>query len=624
MSVKLETLKRLVEKPFTTPYPFVKPPLPAGLRGKPEIVVNEKPDPARLACPAHLDIRGYVRKIVEGDYEGSLELIRQKVCLPASLGRTCNHPCEEMCKRNYGEEEPVADAWLKRFVADWVYQKKRERGEPLLKKPVRTKNQDPQKKVAVVGAGPSGLQVAYDLAYLGYPVTAFEALPEPGGMLRYGVPRYKLPLEVLRPEIEAIAALGVEFRTGVRIGRDISLADLRGMGYKAIFIGIGSHISRKLRVQGEELQGVWGGIEFLRALNMGEKIDLGKKAIVVGGGNVAIDVARCAIRLGAEVQLVCLESREEMPAHAWEITEACEEGMTILHRRAPRKILGKNGRVTGVELIGVKSVFDSEGRFNPVLDESTHEVIPCDSVLIAIGQMADLSVLGEERSQFGLTRSDTLIAVDPDSGATSVAGVFAEGEVIRGPSTIIESLAGGRRASLAIDRYLSGNSEGNPFVDEYDYARDLKALDITAERRYMFLREEAGQKKRVPMPMLAPEERKTNYKEVYLGYTEEMARNEARRCLSCYKCVGCELCLKYCPANAIELKLDPQKGDIYWNDTAWKATGPPEIRLLQCVMCQMCEEVCRCGIYHLTSEYELCFTGPLDPEQIRVQAKSGQ
>ncbi|MCK4233879.1 FAD-dependent oxidoreductase, partial [candidate division WOR-3 bacterium] len=513
-----------------------------------DYIVNREIPQCEATCPVNTDVRQYVNLIADGRFKEAIETIRERNPFPSVCGRICHHPCEDMCKRGY-VDEPLAIRPLKRFAADLELNRGIEVELPKEKK---------EDKVAIIGSGPGGLTAAYDLAKLGYRVTVFEKIPVKGGMLRACVPDYRLPKDVLDKEIEAIEKLGVEIKTNVEI---TNIDQLRKDGFKAILISIGLQKGKKLRIPGADLEGVFIGIPFLMVLNRGEKPKIGKRILVIGGGNVAIDVARSCVRLGAkEVHVACLESREEMPAHEWEIEEALEEGIKLHCRIGPKRILSKtrgepcgeqsksrsesNGKVSGIECIEVKSVFDAEGRFSPIFYEGSEFILDynCDIVIIAIGQDSDLSVIeGKERVK--TTRAGTVV-VDPFTLATGEEGIFAAGDIVSGPASAIEAIGTGHEAAISIDRYLKGE----------DLKKDRPLLIRSKPERYLeeeLVRKELEKKLRIGMTKISLEERINGFKEIELGYTEEMAVSEAQRCLSCRRCLGCGLCEEACEAEAI-------------------------------------------------------------------------
>ena len=465
--------------------------------------------PCKHTCPAGIDVPRYIRFISEGKLAEAAAVIREKVPFPSVLGYICHHPCEDECRRGK-VNEAMSICALKRFAA--------ERDTGLWKANLR-KAPPTGKRIAVVGSGPAGLTAAYHLARKGHSVTVFESLSELGGMMRIGIPEYRLPREVLEKDIEDILELGVDMKTGVNIGEDLSLKDLENQ-YETIFLATGAHLSRKLKIEGVELEGVLWGLDFLKDVNSGRDVKVRSRVLVIGGGSVAIDVARTALRLGAkEVQLACLESREEMPAHEWQIEEAIEEGVILNVSWGPKRILGDGNGVTEVELIRCTSVFDDEGRFNPSFDEEETASIETDMAIIAIGQASDLSFLDEE-SQIQATRGT--IEVDEDTLQTGVSKVFAGGDVVSEPASVIEAIAMGRKAAVSIDKCLGGDG----VIDE---------TLIEPEKLNHWLGREEGfvDKSRVQISYLPLEKRLRDFSLVELGFDEEVAVGEAKRCLRC-------------------------------------------------------------------------------------------
>lgn len=467
--------------------------------------------PCQHACPIGQDVPGYVALIAAGRFDGALALIRQKNPFPGVLGRVCTHYCEFKCRRGQ-LDDPIAISYLKRFPADVFYKK----GMQIVTLVAHARDE----KVAIVGAGPAGLTAAYDLARRGYKVTVFEELPVAGGMMAVGIPDYRLPQDLVTAEVGIIERLGVEIRLNTRVGRDISFDEIRD-AYDAVFVATGCHVSQKMGVAGEELEGVYGGAEFLRAVNLGERLSLGANVVVVGGGNTAIDAARTALRLGAtNVTILYRRERQDMPAYEDEIEEALEEGVKIRLLVAPTKIIGENGKVTAVECQGMAlGEFDRSGRRRPMPREGSEFTIKADAIIAAIGQVTDLSYLngtGEQLAPAGR------ITVDSDTHETSVTGVFAGGDVVSGPWDIVNAIAAGHRAAETIDSYLRGKKEEAPWREE------MAKFEIPVE-----IEEDIVERPRVRMPMALPEERRGSFQEVQLGYTERMAIEEAGRCLRC-------------------------------------------------------------------------------------------
>ena len=410
-------------------------------------IVKETPVCQRT-CPVHLDIRGYIGFIADGKFEESLALIKEVLPFPSICGHICPHPCEEECNRGR-VDYPLSIRDLKRFVADIELQ------DALKPKPLMiVKGEDKGKKVAIIGAGPAGLACAHDLALLGYGVTVFEALPRPGGMLAVGIPDYRLPRDVLEKEIDAVSALGVEIRCNTAIGKGLSLDDLFNRGYEAVFITVGAHKNQEMRIPGEDARRVIPGVTFLRDLNLGKPADVGERVVVIGGGNVAIDSARCALRLGArDVTILYRRSRQEMPASDEEIEAALEEGVKIEYLVAPLQVFTADGKAAGLRCMRMElGKPDTSGRRRPIPVEGSEFDIELDTLIPAIGQAPDISFLGES-SEIELTKRGT-IAVNPDTLETSRPGVFAGGDCQTGPKIAIEAIAAGKKAAVSIDKYL--------------------------------------------------------------------------------------------------------------------------------------------------------------------------
>ncbi|MDI6840019.1 MAG: NAD(P)-binding protein [bacterium] len=489
--------------------------------------------PCKYSCPAGVNVQGYVALISQGKYKEALALERDENPFPMVCGRVCNHPCETECKRG-DIDEPISIRSLKRFIADY---------ETKLEKPKKLPEKK-KEKVAIVGSGPAGLSCAWKLAQWGYKVAVFEALPFPGGMLRVGIPEFRLPRDVLNKDIEYITNFGVEIKTNTKIGKELTVDDLFKQGYRAVFLAIGAHKESKLGVEGEDLSGVFSCIEFLRAVNMGNKVSIGKRVAVIGGGNAAVDAARASLRLGAkDVVIVYRRSRAEMPANEEEIIEAEREGVNIEYLTAPIRILGEEvqpqtGKVIGMECIRMRlGPPDASGRRRPIPIEGSEFTDTFDTIITAIGQSPDISWLPKD-SKLRTTKWSTF-EVDPDTLETSIPGVFAGGDAVSGPATVIEAIAGGKEAAISIDRFIRGIDlkEGRKLelkrVEEIEIPKWL-------ERRH-----------RERMPSLPIEERRHNFKEVNIGFTEEQAKLEAIRCLACGGCSECGECEKVCEPEAI-------------------------------------------------------------------------
>ena len=503
--------------------------------------------PCRLGCPANVNVQGYVALIAQGRYKEALDLIREENPLAALCGHVCPHPCEAECNR--GEfNEPIAIAALKRFVADHNhidievdYEDADENGTGEENK---EKEEEREEKIAIIGSGPAGLTAAYYLAKSGYSVTIFEKLPVPGGMLAAGIPEYRLPRDVLKKEIDYIKRGGDSSgKIGIETGMEIDKEGFEKLRkeYNAIFVSVGADKSREFGIEGEKQEGVVHGVDFLRELNLGNEVEIGKKVAVIGGGNVAIDAARCALRLGSDVTIVYRRSREEMPARDEEITDAEEEGVKIAYLANPTKIIGDEAdKVRGMECIRMElGEPDESGRRRPIPVEGTEFVMDADTVILAIGQQSELGFL--EGSGIETDAKRKLIKVD-ENGRTNVEGVFASGDAVTGPATVIDAIAGGKRAAEAIDGYLRGESLPESVEEEKE---KIGIEEIKARLQ------ELEEKKRKSMPELPIEGRRHSFEEVELGFTEEMAVEEAKRCLRCGICADCRLCEKVCEADAI-------------------------------------------------------------------------
>lgn len=480
--------------------------------------------PCRKACPAGVDVPRYVRLIAEGKFDDALAVVREKLPFPLVCGRVCFHPCEDKCNDNY-VDAPVAICGLKRFVA--------ERPGAVVKEPPSAKSTG--KSVAVVGSGPAGLTAAYYLAKLGHAVTVFEALPEPGGMMRFGIPDYRLPKDILAAEINAIKSAGVDVKTNSKVESPINLLE---QGYDAVFVAIGAHKSVSMGVPGEDAPGVKDCVYLMRDLNSGNKVSLGDKVVVVGGGNAAVDAARCVLRLGSkEVTILYRRSRNEMPAYSAGVDQALDEGVQIQFLAMPAKIAMADGKVK-IECVRTKlGELDASGRRRPEPVSGSEFTVEVDTVISAIGQVPELP------PDFGLAiAKEDVIQADADTLATSKAGIFAGGDAVSGPASIIEAIASGRKAASSIDRYLGGKGE----IDVALAPPEGKPVQTEVHGFPVGNRTE--------MPSLPIDERLKDFSSVELGFDEELAIREAKRCLRCdlpitidaENCTGCLTCVMRC------------------------------------------------------------------------------
>ncbi|MFQ6015312.1 MAG: FAD-dependent oxidoreductase [Anaerolineae bacterium] len=665
----------------------------------PDIDYYQRAIKCQVGCPVRTDARGYVTAITQGDYQRAYHIAREANPLVSICGRICNAPCEDACRRG-DLDAPIAIRALKRFVAERYGVEALRPGEekPSLPQEAPSGSTEPSSRdfvelsrdaqaeglaevdsitardltalrrlaaqsgrkkgrVAVIGSGPAGLSVAHDLALLGHQVTLFESSSTPGGMIRMGVPLYRLSRDLLDLEFQTILDLGMELRFNTTVGEDLSLADLR-RDFDAVFIGVGLGKGRDLRIEGNDLDGVFKAVDFLLNVNAGYRVELGQKVIVIGGGNVAVDaarmamrakvaeadlaaitpeeirrllvevretipelagfeptdggvmrvafdVARTALRLGvAEVHMMALESWEELPASELEIEEALEEGIEIHTRLGPNRILGRDGKVVGLETIQVRSVFDQEGRFNPTFIPGTEAVMDGDTVILAIGQAADFSFLkGAEEIEVS---PRGLIIADPVTGATSAPGVYAGGDVVYGPRILIEAVRDGQRAARAIDAYLQGKT-----MKVVKRGRMTPLPDHRMPEGYTV-------RPRQKVPTL-PLDRRIGIAEVELGYDEAMAVEQAERCLKCgvntvfdaSKCILCNGCVDVCPWNCLKIvHLADLAGDEHLEQVVEARYGvpleafdqpgaPPAAAMLKdetlCTRCGLCAQRCPTG-----------------------------
>jgi NADPH-dependent glutamate synthase beta subunit-like oxidoreductase/ferredoxin len=618
------------------------------------------------ACPVHTDACGYVTAIAEGRYQDGYRIARATNPFASICGRVCGAPCEMGCRRG-SLDEPVSIRALKRFVTDQfgpetgTYEEYREGCDQRM----LSQDRGDFERIAVIGAGVSGLTVAHDLVQLGYKVTVFEAEAEPGGMLVMGVPVFRLPRELVRHEMQAILAMGVELKCNMKLGRDFSLQDLRDQGFKSIFLGIGLPNGRKLSLPGGEAEGVYDGMEFLRAFNLGKALPLGRRVAVIGGGNVAYDVARSAVRpmesqdrdaaledighgekvaydvarsalrLSAdkEIHVVCLESRAEMPADEVEVHEGEEEGLRLHNRRGPREVVVKDGKVVALRTVKCLSVFNAEGRFAPEFDESDIEDIPVDSVVFAIGQSSDLSFLAPGD---GVQSERGLIKVDPETYQTTAPDVFACGDIAHGPRLFINAIASAHTAARSMHDFLRGTR-----------------TDVVLRKRWVpasyTMMEGWHTAERQTPPVLESTTRAASLEIVELNFPEELARRQGARCVRCNvntvfdtaTCIACNGCVDVCPENLIKLVgLSAIPQDEAWRRLAeidcgltreqYDAMSPAEKDELggimlkdesTCIRCAMCASRCPTHAIQMKrfEHHTECVTIPSPNPKIRYQ-----
>lgn len=501
---------------------------------------EDKTPPCNAACPAGVDIVGFIRLVGEGKYEDAWNLIREESPFPGVCGRVCFYPCESHCNRADYDETMAINA-LERFVADRALDL-----EPKL--PVRATKEE---RVAIVGSGPSGLSCAYHLARMGYQATVFEALPQPGGILRAGIPSYRLPRGVLDREIAGIQAYGVEIKTNARLGGDLSFEDLEE--YEAIFLATGAHVSRKLNIPGEDLEGVISGLDLLRDINLGKAVRIEGRVAVLGGGNTAVDAARAVLRLGGIPLILYRRSRDEMPAFDEEVSEALEEGIEIRYLTGPTEIIGRKGRVAQLGCINMELGGEDEtGRRSPVPIPHSNFTMEVDTVIVAIGEEPDLRFLPEDIRVEGKM-------VSTDNGArTSREGVFAGGDMAHIHRTVAHAIGFGKRAAISIDCLINKRDVNSLLqgirVGENGTLSIGKYLSEVARRRahHVVAFEELNaiyfeHGERNERAKLAVPERVRDFREISMDLTEQGALREAERCFSCGLCNECENCYIFCP-----------------------------------------------------------------------------
>lgn len=594
--------------------------------------------PCQAACPVRTHAGGYVSLISQGRYQEAYLLARRPNPFASVCGRICAHPCEAACRRQ-AIDEPINIRRLKRFVTELHGVESQATFEEILGVVERPRPAiDSAYGIGVVGAGPAGLACAHDLALMGHSVVVFDAAPVAGGMMRLGIPEYRLPRDLIQKEIDFIQFLGVELRLGVEIGAEITFQQLRD-DFDALFLAPGCRRGRGLELEGMELEGVLTAVDFLVNANLGLPLQIGSEVVVVGGGNVAFDVARTARRfggtsqphethhnllmdtamlaartLGKKVTLVSLESREEMPADEEEIEEGLREGIRMFHRRGPNAVLGEEGRVRALQTLDVSRVFDEAGRFSPQFSPDTEKEIPCDTVIFAIGQIADLSFLGEDH---GLAVSPrNTIVVEDGTLATSAPGVYAGGDVAFGPRIVIEAVADGRRAARSIDTFLTGREDPPEGLmlrqfDTFGYEHPFAQGDYERLRR--------------AAPRMIEVGARDSRAEVELVYAEEEAIQEGARCLHCWintifdsremsgsECIQCGGCADVCPEDCIDLvslrRFDRDFEGLCLSDGSPLTFLPEQGAALikdetACIRCGLCARRCPVGCISMQGFY---------------------
>ena len=580
------TLKHFFGRRLTVQYPRERLPVPEKSRGAlrlkgalgedtgADFAYAEMP-PCQKQCPAKVDARGYIGLISQGRYDDAYDLHLEKNPLPGIISRICPHPCEDVCRRG-DEDEPVMICNLKRFMSDRTSAGRRQK---IFLMPKERKG----KKIAVVGAGPAGLSVAFYLGKCGYDVTIFERLPVTGGMLRVAVPAYRLPEEIIDFEVGLIQKLGVAIRTGQTVGPDgLSLGDFFARGFDAVFLGIGAHRALELGIDGEHLPGVIPGERFLSDYRLGEPVKLGQRVAIIGGGNTAIDCARTALRLNCrDIRIVYRRSRAEMPAMDSEIEDAIAEGIGIDYLVAPVKITGRT-KVEAMKLIRMKlGIPDESGRSRPLPVEGSEFTLKVDNVIPAISRTPESEWLPEQGVELDKRGN---IVVDRETGRTSRNGVYAGGDAVSGPSIAIDAIGAARRAAYAIDISLSGAPSAY-WADSFPQRETVKNLYN-------------GEAVRGHLAKLEPKTRIKNFREVEQDFTETAAKTQAERCLSCMteECIGCKICEKYCPPQAI-LVAASQDGE--------RRIDAYDIDYGRCQLCATCVDVCPTRTITHTREFEM-------------------
>jgi len=542
---------------------------------------QDKLAPCREGCPAGEDIEKYIELIKEERYVEAYMLIMEENPFPSVCGRVCYHPCEDNCnRRNFDREVSINS--LERLVADFARTTKK--GEAFLAKERQANVRNKMKrKVAIVGSGPAGLTCAFHLARIGYNVTVYEALSEIGGILAVGIPDYRLPKDILKWEINQILSLGVEVKTNLKIGKDIEFEKIR-RGHDCVFLATGAHKNRKLGIPGDDLPGVYSGLDFLRRVNTGQRVELGEFVAVIGGGNTAIDVARSALRLKKKVKILYRRTKNEMPANEEEISEAEREGAILEFLAAPVRVIEENGRIIGMECVRMRlGNVDSGGRRTPVPVKESNFIIEADNIITATGEETDFSYLPEDiRINEGAVEIDMV-------GATSINGVFAGGDIIDQPRTVVHAIGSGKRGAIAIDCFIKGKnplafmedielgSKGSVSMRCYtDGAGDNeKNRTIVGFENINLDYFEVSERGR--MPYVSVKNRLKGFKEVKLGLSREIALRDAERCFSCGSCTCCDNCYIFCPDISV-LRKEGEEGYIFDYD--------------HCKGCGICAEEC--------------------------------
>lgn len=515
-----------------------------------EDVVSTGTAPCKTKCPAHIAVQGYIKLAAQGKYDEALELIKKENPLPAVCGRICNHACEDACTRGQ-IDQPIAIDEIKRFIAEREL-KQESRFIP------KKMHDYSDKKIAIVGSGPAGLACAYYLAIDNYSVTVFEKEDKLGGMLTLGIPSFRLEKDVVDAEIGVLKDMGVEFKTGVEVGKDVTLDELRKQGYKGFYLAIGAQGGRGIGVEGEDAEGVVAGIDFLRKVNSGKKSGIKGNVVVVGGGNVAVDVARTALRENAStVTMYCLESEKEMPASREEVDEALEEGVKLMNGWGPKRIVVENGKVTGVEFKKCVSVYDKDHKFAPKYDENNVITVPADFVLLTVGQSI---IWGDllKGSKVELNRNNTAKA-DGFTYQTAEPDIFVGGDVFTGPKFAIDAIAAGKQAAISLHRFVQPGQSLVLGRDRRHYV-ELDKDNIEVNGFDNTPRQVAGYDKA----------KDKTYRDARLAFTEEQLKKETERCLGCgatvadeYKCIGCGLCVTRCKFDAIHMAKNEKE---YYSD----------------------------------------------------------